>query len=147
MKLPKGCPRVECKWIFKTKRDFHDNIEHYKTRLVAKYFTKKDGIDYKETFLSISKKDSFKIIMTLVTHCGLELHEMDVKISFMNENLEGDIYMDQPMAFIEKGSTWCLNLRNQYMDLNKLSGNDILSSMILLCSLNLRKISLIDVYI
>ena len=50
IELPEGCKRVGCKWVFKTKRDSHGNIEHYKTRLVAKGFTQNDGNDYKETF-------------------------------------------------------------------------------------------------
>lgn len=39
IKLPKGYKRVECKWIFKTKRDSKDNIEWHKVRLDAKSFT------------------------------------------------------------------------------------------------------------
>ncbi|WVZ13110.1 hypothetical protein V8G54_017640 [Vigna mungo] len=59
VELPEGCKRVECKWVFKTKRDSHGNIERYKARLIAKGFTRKDCIDYKETFSPVSKKDSF----------------------------------------------------------------------------------------
>ena len=64
------------------------NIEIYKARPVAKGFTQKDGIDYKETFSPISKKDSLRIIMTLVSHFELELQKMDVKTTFLNGNLE-----------------------------------------------------------
>jgi len=72
VELPERCKRVGCKWVFKTKRDSHGNIERYKARLVAKDFTQKDGIDYKETFLPVSKKEN---IMALVAHYDLELHK------------------------------------------------------------------------
>ena len=103
VELPKGCKRVECKWVFKTKRDSIGNIERYKARLVAKGFTQKDGIDYKETFSPVSKKDSLRIIMAVVAHYDLELHQMDVKTVFLNGNLEEEIYMDQPEGFSVKG--------------------------------------------
>ena len=81
-----------------TKRDSQGNIECYKARLVTKDFTQKDGIDYKETFLHVSRKNSFKIIMTLVAHYDLELHQIDVKIVFLNKDLEEDVYMGQPVG-------------------------------------------------
>jgi len=30
VKLPEGCKRVGCKWVFKTKHDSQGNIERYK---------------------------------------------------------------------------------------------------------------------
>jgi len=66
-------------------------------------FTQKDDIDYKETFSPVTQKDSFRTIMTLVAHYDLELHQMDVKIVFLNGDLEENVYMDQPMGFSIKG--------------------------------------------
>jgi hypothetical protein len=82
--LPKKVVAIGCKWVYKTKRDASGNVERYKARLVAKDFTQKEGIDYHETFSPISKKDSFRIIMALVAHFNLELHQMDVKTAFLN---------------------------------------------------------------
>ena len=82
VELLEGYKRIGCKQVFKTTRDSHDNIECYKVRLLAKDFTQKDDIDYKETFLPFSKKDSFRIILTLVANYDLELHQIDVKIAF-----------------------------------------------------------------
>ena len=79
------------------------NIEIYKARPVAKGFTQKEGIDYKETFSLISKKDSLRIIMTLVAHFDLELQKMDVKTAFLNGNLEEEVDMKQPKGFSSSG--------------------------------------------
>ena len=98
--LPEGAKPIGCKWIFKIKRDSKGNVERYKTRLVAKGFTQKEGIDYKETFSPVSSKDSFRIIMALVAHFDLELHQMDVKTAFLNGNIDETIYMVQPENFV-----------------------------------------------
>ncbi|KAL1223876.1 Retrovirus-related Pol polyprotein from transposon TNT 1-94 [Cardamine amara subsp. amara] len=103
VELPDGFKTVGCKWIFKTKKDSKGNIERYKARLVAKGFTQKDGIDYTETFSPVSKKDSLRIVLGLVAHYDLELHQMDVKTAFLNGELEEEVYMDQPEGFVATG--------------------------------------------
>ena len=69
----------DCRWVFKTKRDLNGNIERYKAKLVAKGYTQKGDIDYKESFSPVPKKHSLRIVLTLVAHYDLELHQMDVK--------------------------------------------------------------------
>ena len=72
--LPEGMKFIGCKWIFKIKRDSKSNVKRYKTHLVIKNFIQKEGIDYKETFSSISSKDSFRIIMALMAHFNFEVY-------------------------------------------------------------------------
>ena len=50
VELPYGIKSIGCKWVFKTNKDSQGNIERHKTRLVAKGFTQREGIDYMETF-------------------------------------------------------------------------------------------------
>ncbi|RVW15878.1 Copia protein [Vitis vinifera] len=71
---------------------------------VAKGFTQKEGIDFKETFSPVSTKDSFRIIMALVAHYDLELHQMDVKTAFLNGDIDETIYMVQPENFVSEDS-------------------------------------------
>ena len=85
IELPNGAKVIGCKRVFKTKRDSSGNIERYKARLITKGFTQQKGIDYYETFSPVSKKDLFKIIMTLVAHFDMDLHQMDVKRPFSME--------------------------------------------------------------
>jgi Reverse transcriptase (RNA-dependent DNA polymerase) len=44
--LPEGVKSIGCKWIFKTKKDSEGNVKIYKTRLVAKRFTQKEGMNF-----------------------------------------------------------------------------------------------------
>jgi hypothetical protein len=70
---------------------------------MAKGFTQKEGIYYNETFLPISSNNSFRIIMTLVVHYDLELHQMDVKTTFLNGDLYENVYMAQAKGFVVEG--------------------------------------------
>ena len=97
--MPNGVKSVGCKWVFKTKNDSLGNIKRHKARLVAKGFTQREGIDYTETFSPIYKKDSLRIIMALVAHFDFDLHQMDVKTTFLNGNLEEEVYMKQLEGF------------------------------------------------
>jgi len=91
--LPKGFKAVNCKWVFKTKRDSEGKVERFKARLVAKEFKQRPGIDNDETFSPISKKDSFRIILALKAHFDLKLHQMNVKTTFLNGDLKRKNYM------------------------------------------------------
>jgi hypothetical protein len=85
------------------KYDSKGKIERFKARLVAKGFTEREGSDYTETFSPVSKKDSFRIVMALVAHYNLELHQIDVKIVFLNGDLQENMYMAQLEGFAIKG--------------------------------------------
>jgi hypothetical protein len=101
--ISKGGKTVCCKWVYKTKCDCNGNIERFKAQLVAKGFTQREGIDYTKTFSPVSYKDSFRIIMALVAHYDLELHQMDIKTTFLNGDLLENVYMAQPKCFTVKG--------------------------------------------
>jgi len=45
---------------------------------------------------------SIRLLLALVAHLDLELFQMDVKTAFLNENLEEEIYIDQPIGFVSK---------------------------------------------
>ena len=75
------------------------NIERYKASLIVKGFTQIEKIDYNETFSPVSEKDSFRIIMALVANFDLELHQIDMKTTFLNGDLEEEVYMKQLEGF------------------------------------------------
>jgi hypothetical protein len=103
VEIPNGAKTIGCKWVYKSKHDSKGNIKRFKARLMAKGFTQREGIDYTKTFSLVSSKDSFRIIIALVAHYDLELHQMDVKTPFLNGNLQENIYMAQPGGFTVEG--------------------------------------------
>ena len=40
------------------------------------------------------------MLMAIVALHNLEIHQMDVKISFLNDELNDEIYLEQPEGFI-----------------------------------------------
>ena len=70
---------------------------------MAKGYSQREGIYFKESFSPVSTKGSLRIIMTIVAHFDLELHQMDVRIAFLNGDLVEDVYMSQPIGFEEVG--------------------------------------------
>ena len=50
-------------------------------------------------FSPVLCKDSFRIIMVLMAHYDLELHQMDIKTIFLNGDLYKNDYMAQPKRF------------------------------------------------
>jgi hypothetical protein len=51
----------------------------------------------------IYKKDEFRIVVIFVAHYDLELHQIDVKIVFINGDLQESVYMTQLKGFVIEG--------------------------------------------
>jgi Reverse transcriptase (RNA-dependent DNA polymerase) len=56
---------VDCKWVFKTKRNSNGTVQRHKTRLVVKGYTQEEGIDFIETFSPVIKPSTIRLIVTL----------------------------------------------------------------------------------
>jgi hypothetical protein len=101
--LPKGRKPISCKWVFKIKHGVDGEVECYKARLVARGFTQTFGVDYNETFALVAKFVSIRCIPTLAAIEDMEIHQMDVKITFFNGDLQEEIYMEQLEGFTQEG--------------------------------------------
>jgi len=71
-------------------------MEKYKAMLVAKGFTKNNNIDYFDTFAPVTRISSIRVLLPLTSIHKLVIHQMDVRTTFLNGELEEEIYMIQP---------------------------------------------------
>ena len=103
--LPKGRKLVRCKWVYRTKYGPDDKVDKCKAKLVVKGFSQVEGIDYTETFAPIAKMNSICLVLSLVASYKWEVHQMDVKSSFLHGNFHEEIYMEKPPVFIQDDSS------------------------------------------
>jgi hypothetical protein len=89
--------------VFKKKLRPNGTIERYKARLVAKGYTQKKGEDFFDTYSLVARLTTIRVLLSLAASFGLIVHQMDVKTTFLNGELEEEIYMDQPNGFIANG--------------------------------------------
>ncbi|KAL0375543.1 UNVERIFIED_CONTAM: Retrovirus-related Pol polyprotein from transposon TNT 1-94 [Sesamum calycinum] len=97
--LPTRRKTIGKKWVLKVKHKADRSIGKFKAQLVAKGYTQKEDIDYKETFSRVEMFASIRLIVAIITYLDLELFQMNIKTTFLNGELDEEIYMDQPESF------------------------------------------------
>jgi hypothetical protein len=103
-----GQKTVKCRWVYTKKLD-----GRFKSRLVAKGYTQRHGIDYTETFAPVCRMATHRVMLSLVAFLGLDLDQMDVVTAFLNGLLSETIYMELPDGYKVKGMI-CRLLRSLY---------------------------------
>lgn len=91
---------IGCKWVFRIKRHTDGSVARYKAHLVAKGFHQQPGIDYKDTFNSVIKPQTIKLVLGIALNHGWPLSHMDVNNAFLNGTIEEEIFMQQPYGFV-----------------------------------------------
>ena len=72
-----------------------------KARLVAQGYSQMEGVDYDETFASVARMESIRILLALACHLKFKIYQMDVKIAFLNGFFKEDVYVAQSKGFID----------------------------------------------
>jgi hypothetical protein len=58
-----------------------------------------EGLDFDETYASVSRLESICILLAYATYHGFKLYQMDVKSAFLNEPIKEEVYVEQPPGF------------------------------------------------
>lgn len=72
----------------------------YKAKLIIKKYFQVVKVDFKEIFVLIGKFTTIQCMLVIRVAMELEIHQMDVKITFLNVELEEDIYIEQSKEFL-----------------------------------------------
>ncbi|GJW37773.1 retrovirus-related pol polyprotein from transposon TNT 1-94 [Tanacetum coccineum] len=74
---------------------------HHKSRLVAKGYAQKEGIDFEESFPPVGRLEAVRLFIAYVAHKSFTAYQMDVKTTFLYEPLTEEVYVNQPDRFID----------------------------------------------
>ena len=88
------------KWIFKNKVNEEVQIIRNKKILVCKGYAQVEGIDFEETFSIIAILEAIRMFLAFTCFKNFKIYQMDVKSTFLNGNLEEEVYIEQPEGFI-----------------------------------------------
>ena len=94
-RLPDNGKALPLKWIYTVKKNLKGIIIRYKARLVQGFF-QIFGVDYTNTYSSVAKFVSIRIILALSVQLGLIIHTMDVDTAFLNAKLDENIWVQIP---------------------------------------------------
>jgi hypothetical protein len=68
---------------------------------VAKGFDQRSGIDYIETFSSVIKPVTIRLVLALAVQFDWNIKQLDVSNAFLRGTLNEDVFMKQPQGFVD----------------------------------------------
>ncbi|GJX33932.1 retrovirus-related pol polyprotein from transposon TNT 1-94 [Tanacetum coccineum] len=98
---PRNMTIIGTKWVFRNKSDEDDIVSRNKARLVAQGNNQQVGIDYDETYAPVARLESISILLACACALDFKLFQMDVKSAFLNGFIDEEVYVAQPLGFID----------------------------------------------
>jgi FtsZ-interacting cell division protein YlmF len=90
---------IGSKWVFKNKMNEKWQVVRNNARLVYKGYAQVEGQDFDETFAPVARLKAIRMFLSYSCHKNFKVYQMDVKLAFLNGDLEEEVYMEQPEGF------------------------------------------------
>jgi len=105
MQMPHKANIIAGRWVYTIKADADGKPIRFKARWVARGFTQKHGVDYDDTYASVTKPATVKIMLALAAKFDLECKQFDLVTAFLNALIKKyEIYVEMPHGFEEYGT-------------------------------------------
>nr|GFA60941.1 hypothetical protein [Tanacetum cinerariifolium] len=82
---------INLKWLRKNKRDKENTVIQNKSRLVAKGYAQKEGLDFEESFAPVARLEAVRLFIAYAVHKSFTVYLMDVKIAFLYGPLKEEV--------------------------------------------------------
>ena len=83
---------ISAKWVYSWKNDEFGNVVRAKTRLVARGFSQREGIDFSDTFSPCPSVISIRLVAARACELDLDLCHFDAGQAFVQSDLDEIVY-------------------------------------------------------
>jgi len=118
---------VGYRWVYTLKYRPDGLVDRYKARLIAESYTHTYGVNYFETFPSVARLNSIRILFSIVVNVSWPLFQLDLKNAFLYGDLKEDVYLEQPIGYVAKERIKYVISGRQYMDSSRAHRHDLRS--------------------
>ncbi|GJU56966.1 copia protein [Tanacetum coccineum] len=92
---------IRTKWVYRNKLNENGVVTRNKARLDAQGYNQQEGIDYDETYAPVARLESIRILLAYACALDFKLYQMEVKSALLNGFINEEVYMAQPLGFID----------------------------------------------
>lgn len=78
-------------------------IDKCKARLVIKGYRLCEYLDYFDMYTPVSRITFIRVLLMIATLWNLKVHQMNIKVTFLNRDLKEKIYIEQSKGFSAQG--------------------------------------------
>jgi hypothetical protein len=116
--VPNGKKLISCRWVLKKKFNSQMHLIRKKARMVIRGNEQQAGIDYFETFASVLRYTTLRILLAKAAAEDLEAEHVDIDTAFLNPDLMEEVYMKVPQ-FLEEVYPELREIVDAFLKLNK----------------------------
>nr|GEU44569.1 hypothetical protein [Tanacetum cinerariifolium] len=92
---------INMKWLWKNKCDEENTVIRNKSRLVAKGYAQKEGIDFEESFAPVAQLEVVWLFIVYPTHKSFIVYQRDVKTAFLYGPMKEEVYVNLTDGFVD----------------------------------------------
>jgi hypothetical protein len=79
-----------------------------KARLVCKGYTQVEGIEFEEKIAHVARLEATRMFLAFASFENFKVYQMDVNSTFLNGDLEEEVYIEQPEGFLLSENENCV---------------------------------------
>nr|GFB07110.1 Gag-Pol polyprotein [Tanacetum cinerariifolium] len=95
-------------WIESMQEELHqfdrldeNTVIRNKSRLVAKGYAQKEGVDFEESFAPVARLEAVRLFIEYAAHKSFTIYQMYVKTAFLYGPLKEEVYVNQQDGFVD----------------------------------------------